>query len=681
MWDSQCLDLPCNFFTSELALRHTSFDSAQDGTGHVVKVSIQFSCIYNILLTKTSGVTSKLEIELDICIMKKVCFYSEDDYLEGKDTMKHNRKYLIYLLVTILFLMSACGNAVITLPPDEPTSEPVETEAVEPPEAVEASLDSMLKAGTVLKWFDDGYLVFVPEGEVTLGDNQFENNLPYTVFLDGYWIYMFQITNGQYHHCVLTGSCTPPADEEPYPDYENLRNKDKPVIGVTWEQAGEYCEWMNARLPSKAEWEKAARGPDSYTYPWGEDDPDCDLLNYEECEGQDTTNVYEYPDGRSYYQAFDLAGNAYEWVFDLYEDDFIAQLPGEEPAGPLDGTERSVRGSSYQSEDELIPSAQLFYHEPDQYRTDLGFRCVIGEAELESAGFNHPCIRTVSVPGNPLPEIPDPPPGGPGDPPDFPEPQCKVEVWANSTNYCSNIDLQHGGLDLTYGAIVSNDVYVNSWSSSQGVVCNTSTNPAKCFGPENTPVDFEVCATCSLGVDVKSDQYYCAPGYYLVEGPPPFCEYNACPPQVPPPCPQGFWHDQQNDICLLIVMQTGECPGGYFYNQDTDCCEAAFAPTTEDLGPVPDASYLICPPGTGNVVLINEVVPQGQNYALCRYLSGGGLKEYCIDETHYLGDCREIPKEKCKNPGQYTTKNSCENHGCNWVGNPTGLPGGSCKFP
>ncbi len=327
--------------------------------------------------------------------------------------MKKSQFNLLYLLIIVLLLLSACGqDAVITLPPDDPTTIPaIEPQPTDPPEEVaepvEAGIEDLLQAGTAMKWYDEGYIVFVPAGEVTLGDNQYENNMVHEVFVDDYWIYMFNVTNGQYRQCVATGACTPPASEEPYPDLNDMKVKDNPVTGVTWEQANTYCEWMNGRLPSRAEWEKAARGPESNTYPWGEDDPTCDLLNYGECEDPAITKVYEYLDGRSYYQAFDLAGNTFEWAYDLYEYDIIAQLPDEPPAGPPDGTERSVRGSDYESAEELIPSALLYYLEPESYRTDLGFRCVLQGAEPKT--FGSPCIQTAYVPGEPAPWVPGPP--------------------------------------------------------------------------------------------------------------------------------------------------------------------------------------------------------------------------------------------------------------------------------
>jgi len=198
--------------------------------------------------------------------------------------MKKANVRVLYLCIVLLLILSACGpDLTIELPPENtevPEVAEPEAEPEEPPEVDEAVLNELLEAGTAMKWYDDGYIVFVPSGEVTLGDSEYENNPVHSVFVDDYWIYMFKVTNGQYRHCIATGTCTPPAIEPPYPDFEDLAIKDQPVIGVTWEQAEAYCEWMNGKLPSKAEWEKATRGPDANTYPWGEEDPDCDLLNY-----------------------------------------------------------------------------------------------------------------------------------------------------------------------------------------------------------------------------------------------------------------------------------------------------------------------------------------------------------------------------------------------------------------
>ena len=593
--------------------------------------------------------------------------------------MKKINLRLFYLCIIILLILSACGpDLTITLPPDTPTAILVEVEDADvpedTPEPIEASLEDLLEAGTAMKWYDDGYLVFVPAGEVTLGDNEYENNPVHNVDLDDFWIYMFKVTNGQYRQCVATGTCTPPANEPLYPDLEDPDIKDQPVIGVTWEQADTYCQWMNGRLPTEAEWEKAARGPQAYTYPWGEEDPDCDLLNYGECEDPTITNVYDYLEGRSFYQAFDLAGNTYEWVFDLYEDDFISQLPGEEPAGPPEGTERSVRGSSYLSEEEWIPSAQLYYLEPEKYRTDLGFRCVIGEGKPES--FASPCVQTAFVPGVPAPWQPGPPQAG-NMLPQHVEGQCVTDIGSSITQYCANQSIQQGGLDLSIAALGADDVYVNSWSSNQGGACIDGTDPLGCFGPEGASITFEICATCTPALDVETLQYSCDCFYDLSDTNPPTCIYNGGPPVQGQTCPAGFVYDPVDDICVKVVQISEECPDGYEYNPGTDCCTATFADPAPDPD-TPSGSYLTCPPGYGPVMLVGEWVVQGQFYAICQYIITSPQVESCITQTYTVGHCAE-----CSNPGSYTNQSSCEAGLCKWVRTigPAGGPIEKCVMP
>jgi hypothetical protein len=585
-----------------------------------------------------------------------------------------------YICIIILLTLSACGQQLtITLPAPDPTATPEEPEVAdapeESPEPADAGPDNLLGPGTTMKWYDDGYLVFVPQGEVTLGDNQYENNPVHNVTLDDYWIYMFKVTNGQYRQCVATGTCTPPASEVPYPDLDDAEIKDQPIIGVTWEQADTYCKWMKGSLPTKAQWEKATRGPLARTYPWGEDLPDCDLLNYGDCEDPAITMVYEYPEGRSFYGAFDLAGNAYEWVSDLYEDEFISQLPGEEPAGPPDGTERSVRGSSFISDEELIPSAQLFYLEPEKYRTDLGFRCVITGAEPQS--FANTCKQTASVPGLPAPW--EPGPQGGSMPPQFVEGTCMTDIGIIHNPYCANQSIQQGGLDLSIAALGSDDVYVKSSSSSQGGVCIDGSDPFGCFGPEGAAITFEICATCTPALEAELIQFYCNCGYTLVDTYPPICVYDGGPPVQGETCPAGFVYDQVNDICVKVVTLSEECPDGYEYNPVTDCCTATYADPAPDPD-TPSDSYQICPPAYGPVTLVGEEAVQGQDYAVCLYVIASPQVENCITRTFNVGECEEQKESRCSNPGSYKDEKSCEAAKCKWTTPAAGGPG-TCVQP
>jgi len=115
------------------------------------------------------------------------------------------------------------------------------------------------------------------------------------------------------------------------------------------------------------------------------------------------------------------------------------------------------------SEEELIPSAQLFYLEPERYRTDLGFRCVLGEAEPKS--FANPCVQTAFIPGNPAPWEPAPAYDG-NEPPDLGEMKCAPEKDVDWTYYCTSEATQTGGLDLTITGLYGSDAYLKSYSST-----------------------------------------------------------------------------------------------------------------------------------------------------------------------------------------------------------------------
>jgi formylglycine-generating enzyme required for sulfatase activity len=204
---------------------------------------------------------------------------------------------------------------------------------------------------------------------------------PHTVTLDSFYIDLYEVTNARYDACVRDQACNQPMDlsSATRPGYYGVSTYDDfPVIHVSWEMAKDYCEWRGARLPSEAEWEKAARGSTEGIYPWGMD-IDCSLANYwgeeENCVG-DTTAVGSYPQGASPYGALDMAGNVWEWVMDWYDPGYYAVSPPENPPGPDLGQHRVVRGGSWSGGALQLRVTTRGRDLPAGTYNYVGFRCV-----------------------------------------------------------------------------------------------------------------------------------------------------------------------------------------------------------------------------------------------------------------------------------------------------------------
>jgi formylglycine-generating enzyme required for sulfatase activity len=201
--------------------------------------------------------------------------------------------------------------------------------------------------------------VYVPAGTLHMGglDVYAENDeLPYhDVSLKEFWLDQTEVTNGMYALCAQAGTCRPPQKPSSIkrPSYfGNPEFQDYPVVQITWGDAQAYCTWAGRRLLTEAEWERAARGDDMRTYPWGDEPPTERYANFNNLI-RDTSRVGSYPAGASPFGALDMAGNVWEWVSDFYLMNYYESAPTADPPGPVDSFgryQRVIRGGSFQDE-------------------------------------------------------------------------------------------------------------------------------------------------------------------------------------------------------------------------------------------------------------------------------------------------------------------------------------------
>jgi formylglycine-generating enzyme required for sulfatase activity len=199
----------------------------------------------------------------------------------------------------------------------------------------------------------DGDMVYVPAGDFIMGSQEGQGDSDerpqHTVYLDAFYIDKTEVTAAQYQSCVEAGVCSVPRTGGSC-NYGAGGKSDHPINCVDWNQAAAFCSWAEKRLPTEAEWEKAARGTDGRAYPWGNQTPDATLANFSRNAGY-TSSVGQYPTDVSPYGVLDMAGNVSEWVADWYSDSYYSQSPGQNPTGPSSGGDiRTTRGGSWSSD-------------------------------------------------------------------------------------------------------------------------------------------------------------------------------------------------------------------------------------------------------------------------------------------------------------------------------------------
>ncbi len=226
-------------------------------------------------------------------------------------------------------------------------------------------------------------MVYIPAGWFWMGCNPNNNKCPafetpyHKVYLDAYYIDRNDVTVNEYTKCVNADKCTVPCTGVDC-NYGVSGRENDPINCVDWNQANAYCKWKGGDLPTEAEWEKAARGTDGRTYPWGNK---WDISNV--CYNQKSTcAVGSYPQGASPYGVMDMAGNVYQWCSDLYDENYYANSPDHNPKGPKSGKgpdsegDRVVRGGSwFLGVNRELRTFKRFWFEPWYRGGNGGFRC------------------------------------------------------------------------------------------------------------------------------------------------------------------------------------------------------------------------------------------------------------------------------------------------------------------
>ncbi len=309
------------------------------------------------------------------------------DPFETEDLQKSRRRFLsgISSLLAILVCGLTINYLVHHMPPSsvsKPTLSPTSTPIPLP--------TPTLGVGSIrISPVDHINMVFVPAGRFIMGGDVYYEEQPiHSVNLNAFWMDQTEVTNAAFANFLnetgnrLEGGVTwldAKDDSVRIHFRDNSWQADQgyenhPVVEVTWHGANAYCSWAGRRLPTEAEWEKAARGTTANIYPWGNNEPNADLLNFNKNVG-DTTEVGSYPNGASPYGALDMAGNIWEWTADWYARTYYSSPPSINPQGPDSGIFRVLRGGAWSYRDTYARSMNRNAGAPYISHDFIGFRC------------------------------------------------------------------------------------------------------------------------------------------------------------------------------------------------------------------------------------------------------------------------------------------------------------------
>ena len=227
-------------------------------------------------------------------------------------------------------------------------------------------------------------MVEIPAGEFMMGSDgsqALEDERPsHRVWLDAFSIELHEVTTAQYAAFLSVQNRAAPWQWE---SVDLVQHGDRPVIGVDWRDAEAFCTWKGKRLPTEAEWEKAARGTDARLYPWGNQAPTADLANFalgaRFSYNQVLFPVRSHEPGKSPYGLYHMAGNAYEWVQDWYGTNYYDSSPDRNPPGPSQGQFKVLRGGSWSDLPKYLLTYGRFRLSPETKNSYTGFRCAKSE--------------------------------------------------------------------------------------------------------------------------------------------------------------------------------------------------------------------------------------------------------------------------------------------------------------